>query len=147
MARDARRHGLPGAALVGHVEHCLRRATLCDAVRDVRMTKDGIDLSGRQQQRRCIGRALSPRPEVLLMDEPTGSIDPIAATAIGDLLLRPKVDHSILVMPHSTMEARRISGRAALLHLGRLAEVGPTGAICGGARSPEARAFIAGRIG
>jgi phosphate transport system ATP-binding protein len=149
VAWGARLHGIvrDRADLEAHVEHCLRRANLWDEVRDVLRSKAGTELSGGQQQRLCIARALSTRPEVLLMDEPTGSIDPVATRAIEDLLVELRPDHAIIVITHSMMEARRIADRVAVFHLGRLVEVGPTKDVFAAPRTPEARAFIAGRVG
>jgi phosphate transport system ATP-binding protein len=149
VAYPARLHGIVRgrAALDAHVEDCLRRARLWDEVADILHTARGTDLSGGQQQRLCIARALSQRPDVLLMDEPTGSIDPIATEAIEDLLLELKADHAIVVITHSMMEARRIADRVAVFHLGRLVEIGPTERVFTDPVSPEARRFIAGRTG
>lgn len=142
-------HGLVTnkADMEAHVEDCLRRANLWDEVKDHLHDMDGTDLSGGQQQRLCIARALSTQPEVLLMDEPTGSIDPIATAKIEDLLLKLRLDHSIIIITHSMMEARRISDRVAFFHLGEMLEIGPTAQVFDHAATPEARRFIAGKSG
>ena len=149
VAYGAQIHGITRdrAELEAHVEDCLRRAHLWDEVKDKLHTMEGTELSGGQQQRLCIARALSTKPEVLLMDEPTGSIDPIATAAIEDLMLSLKPDHSIVVVTHSMMEARRLADRVAYFHLGRLLEIGPTEQVFTAARSDEARRFIAGKFG
>jgi phosphate transport system ATP-binding protein len=149
VAWGARIHALAekGSEMDGHVESCLRRARLWDEVKDTLHTKSGQDLSGGQQQRLCIARALSTEPEVLLMDEPTGSIDPIATAHIEDLLLDLRQDHAIIIITHSMMEARRIADRVAYFHLGRILEIGPTETMFANAHTPEARDFIAGRFG
>jgi phosphate transport system ATP-binding protein len=149
VAYGPRIHGLCSgqADLDAHVEDCLRRAELWDEVKDDLHSRRGTDLSGGQQQRLCIARALSTRPEVLLMDEPTGSIDPIATQKVEDLLLALKTECAIVVITHSMMEARRIADRVAFFHLGRLLEIGPTAAVFGAPRTPECRRFIAGRTG
>lgn len=149
VAYGARIHGLTDTqdALDALVEDCLRRAHLWDEVKDDMHTKGGLDLSGGQQQRLCIARALSTLPEVLLMDEPTGSIDPIATAKVEDLMLDLKRDHGIVVVTHSMMEAHRIADRVAYFHLGELREIGPTEQLFSSARDPEARAFIAGKFG
>jgi len=149
VAYGARIHGLTRdrAELAAHVEDCLRRAHLWDEVKDILHTADGTSLSGGQQQRLCIARALSTKPEVLLMDEPTGSIDPIATAKIEDLMEALRPDHSIVVVTHSMMEARRIADRVAYFHLGRLLEIGDTEQVFTAARAPEARRFIAGKFG
>jgi phosphate transport system ATP-binding protein len=149
VAYAPRIHGLfaDDAALDLWVEDCLRRAHLWDEVKDDLRRRDGTDLSVGQQQRLCIARALSARPEVLLMDEPTGSIDPIATAHVEALLSELKTDHAIIVITHSMAEAARIADRVAYFHLGRLLEIGPTDRVFSGAATPEARAFIAGAFG
>ena len=149
VAYGAQLHGLmrDRADLEGHVEDCLRRAHLWDEVKDHLHDMDGTALSGGQQQRLCIARALGTQPEVLLMDEPTGSIDPIATAKVEDLMLDLKPDHSIVVVTHSMMEARRIADRVAYFHLGRLLEQGPADQVFTAARSDEARRFIEGKFG
>jgi len=149
VAYGARIHGLADGhdALDALVEDCLRRAHLWDEVKDDMHSRSGLDLSGGQQQRLCIARALSTLPEVLLMDEPTGSIDPIATAHVEELMLDLKRDHAIVVVTHSMMEAHRIADRVAYFHLGELREIGPTEQVFTAARDPEARAFIAGKFG
>jgi phosphate transport system ATP-binding protein len=132
------------ADLNAHVEDCLRRAHLWDEVKDCLHSADGTTLSVGQQQRLCIARALSTKPDILLLDEPTGSIDPIATAAIEDLMLRLKSDLAIIVITHSMMEARRVADRVAYFHLGRLLEIGPTAAVFDNPQTPEARRFIEG---
>ncbi len=149
VAYPARIHGLTNgrSELDNHVETCLRRATLWDEVKDHLHSKNGTDLSGGQQQRLCIARALSTMPDVLLMDEPTGSIDPIATSKIEELMLDLRADHSVVVITHSMMEARRIADRVAYFHMGRLLEIGPNNIIFGQAQTAECRAFVEGRFG
>lgn len=149
VAYGARIHGLmpDRAELDSHVEYCLRRADLWDEVKDELHSKEGTALSGGQQQRLCIARALATLPEVMLMDEPTGSIDPIATARVEELMQDLRADHSVVVITHSMMEARRVADRVAYFHLGRLLEIGPTAEIFAHARSREARAFIAGKFG
>lgn len=142
-------HGLTAnaAELADHVEKCLRRADLWDEVKDDLHRKSGLELSLGQQQRLCIARALSNKPEVLLMDEPTGSIDPIATERVERLLLDLKSDHAIVLITHSMAEARRIADRVAVFHMGWLVESGPVSAVFNRPATPEARAFLAGRTG
>jgi phosphate transport system ATP-binding protein len=149
VAYAARLHGLVRSRkqLEDHVETCLRRADLWDEANDQLHSVSGIDLSGGQQQRLCIARALSVAPEVLLMDEPTGSIDPVATARIETLMLNLKRDHSIVVVTHSMMEARRVADRVAFFHSGELLEIGRTMEIFQSARSEKLRRFIAGKIG
>ncbi|MBY5934544.1 phosphate ABC transporter ATP-binding protein [Tateyamaria omphalii] len=149
VAYPARLHGLTRnrKALKIHVEQCLRRAGLWDEVVEHLTVKSGTELSGGQQQRLCVARALSTSPEVLLMDEPTGSIDPIATQRIEDLLLELKRDQAIVIITHSMAQARRIADRVAYFHLGKLLELQPTEAMFTAPRTTEARAFIAGKMG
>lgn len=149
VAYGPRIHGLTGSAgeLDAHVETCLRRVHLWDEVKDDLHRKTGYDLSGGQQQRLCIARAISTLPEVLLMDEPTGSIDPIATARVEDLLTELRADHSVVVITHSMAEAARIADRVACFHLGRLVEIGPTDRLFAAPVTPEARAFLHGQTG
>ncbi len=149
VAYGPRIHGLTRnkSELADHVEYCLRRAHLWDEVKDDLHVKEGTALSGGQQQRLCIARALSNRPDVMLMDEPTGSIDPIATGKIEELMTDLRADHSVVVVTHSMMEARRVADRVAYFHLGRLLEIGPTEVMFGAAHTREARAFISGKFG
>jgi len=149
VAYGARINGLvrTKSEMHDHVEDCLRRAHLWDEVKDGLHTHAGTDLSGGQQQRLCVARALGTQPDVLLMDEPTGSIDPIATAKVEELMLELKVDHSIVVVTHSMMQARRVADRVAYFHLGRLLELGPTEDVFTSARTPEAKRFIEGKFG
>jgi phosphate transport system ATP-binding protein len=149
VAYGARIHGLVHgrAETDAFVECCLRRAHLWDEVKHDLHGIEGTRLSGGQQQRLCIARALSTRPDVLLMDEPTGSIDPIATAKIEDLLLALRGDCAIVIITHSMMEARRIADRVAFFHVGRLLEIGPTAEVFERPRTTECRRFIAGRTG
>lgn len=149
VAYGARLHGLvrDGAELAAHVETCLRRAHLWDEVKDDLHRLSGSDLSGGQQQRLCIARALAIQPEVLLMDEPTGSVDPISTAKIEELVLELKCDHAIVIVTHSMMQARRIADRVAYFHLGQLLEIGPTEQVFTQAATQQARNFIAGKFG
>lgn len=149
VAYGAQIHGLTRskAELDAHVESCLRRAHLWDEVKDGLHKLQGTDLSGGQQQRLCVARALSTQPDILLMDEPTGSIDPIATAKVEELVMSLKQDHAVVVITHSMMEARRVADRVAYFHLGELLEIGPTEQMFTAAQRPEAKAFIAGKFG
>jgi phosphate transport system ATP-binding protein len=130
-----------------HVERCLRRADIWDEVKDILHAETGIDLSVGQQQRLCIARALATEPEVLLMDEPTGSIDPIATQRVETLILDLRRGHSIIVITHSMMGALRIADRVAMFHMGRLVEIGPTRQIFEDPQVQQTQSFIHGTIG
>ncbi|MEL6452400.1 MAG: phosphate ABC transporter ATP-binding protein [Pseudomonadota bacterium] len=149
VAYGARIHGLMRnrAEMDAHVEACLHRAGLLDEVADALHTRSGVDLSGGQQQRLCIARALATQPEVLLMDEPTGSIDPVSTERIEALLLELKLDHAVVIITHSMAQAQRIADRVAYFHLGRLLELSPAEAFFNDPQTPQARAFVAGKVG
>ncbi|MQY41994.1 ATP-binding cassette domain-containing protein [Epibacterium sp. SM1969] len=149
VAYGARIHGLmnSSADLDAHVENCLRRAFLWDEVKDHLHTKQGTSLSGGQQQRLCVARALATQPDVLLMDEPTGSVDPVATAKLEALMLELKSSHSIVVVTHSMMEAKRIADRVAYFHLGQLLEIGSTQMIFDHPADPRTRAFVGGKFG
>lgn len=149
VAYGARIHGLKSSRqeMAEHVEYCLRRAHLWNEVKDHLHTKQGTQLSGGQQQRLCIARALATQPEIMLMDEPTGSIDPIATAKVEELMVSLRQDHSIVIVTHSMMEARRVADRIAYFHLGELVELGQTEQIFTKARDPRTKAFVAGKFG
>lgn len=149
VAYGAGIHGLTRgkAEMAEHVETCLRRAGLWAEVKDEVHTKLGTDLSGGQQQRLCVARALATKPDVLLMDEPTGSIDPIATALIEDLMMELKQDHAVVIITHSMAEARRIADRVAYFHLGKLLEIAPTEMLFTAPQTAEARSFVEGRTG
>ena len=149
VAYGARIHGLAQSReeLDAIVESCLRRADLWDEVKDGLHRIDGLELSGGQQQRLCIARALSTDPEVLLMDEPTGSIDPIATARVEELMDQLRQAHAIVIVTHSMMEARRVADRVAFFHLGRLVEIGATEDIFLRPKTELCRRFIEGKMG
>jgi phosphate transport system ATP-binding protein len=149
VAYGARIHGLErdGLGMDAHVEDCLRRAFLWDEVKNDLNTLEGVDLSGGQQQRLCIARALGTRPKVLLMDEPTGSIDPIATKKVEQLILELRKTHAVVVVTHSMMEARRIADRVAMFYLGRLVEIGPTEQMFEHPVDPHTKNFMHGVMG
>lgn len=149
VAYGARIHGLVRnpADMDAHVESCLRRAHLWDEVKDGLHEQDGTALSGGQQQRLCIARALGTQPDVLLMDEPTGSIDPIATQKVEELMVEIAKTQSVVVITHSMMQARRIADRVAYFHLGELVDIGPTEMMFQFPRDPRMRAFVAGKLG
>lgn len=149
VAYGARLHGLSTSAddLHALVEECLRRADIWHEVRDHLHKKAGTDLSGGQQQRLCIARALSTEPDILLMDEPTGSIDPIATDHIEGLMADLKTSHSLVIVTHSMMQARRISDRVAHFHMSQLTEIGPTDEIFDAPKDPRTHRFITGAVG
>jgi phosphate transport system ATP-binding protein len=149
VAYGARIHGLAreGRELDGFVETCLRRANLWEEVKDHLHSMSGFDLSGGQQQRLCVARALSTNPDVLLLDEPSGSIDPISTAKLENLLLELKKDHAIVLITHSLMQARRIADRVVHFHLGRIMEIGSTAEVFMSPKSNKTREFVSGAFG
>ena len=149
VAYGARIHGLAPepADMDSLVESCLRRADLWEDVKDILHSELGGHLSVGQQQRLCIARALGTNPEVLLMDEPTGSIDPIATKRVERLILELRGAHAIIIVTHSMMEARRIADRVAMFYMGRLVEIGPVAQMFEQPRVMQTQNFIHGRTG
>ncbi|MEO1001208.1 MAG: phosphate ABC transporter ATP-binding protein, partial [Pseudomonadota bacterium] len=148
IAYGARLHGLVAsrAELDDHVESCLRRADLWDEVKD-RLEVSGLDLSGGQQQRLCIARALSTNPDFLLMDEPCGSIDPIATAHIEALVIELKRRLPIVIITHNMEQAKRVADRVAFFKMGELLEVGETGQVFDAPRHAETEGFVSGAYG
>jgi len=107
----------------------------------------GTSLSGGQQQRLCIARALAVRPEVLLMDEPCSSLDPIATAKVESLLERLKTEYTVVVVTHNLAQARRISDGTAFFYLGKVVETGPTEKIFGAAVEKLTENYVNGRFG
>jgi phosphate transport system ATP-binding protein len=147
VAYGPRLNGAPTRAqLDDAVEQALRRAALWDEVKD-RLRANALGLSGGQQQRLCIARALANEPEVLLLDEPTASLDPIATQRIEELLYELRRDLTIAIVTHNMQQAARISDRTAFFFLGRLVEAGPTQQLFTSPREERTEAYITGRFG
>jgi phosphate transport system ATP-binding protein len=128
------------------VERCLRDAALWDEVKD-RLSESALGMSGGQQQRLCIARALAVRPEILLMDEPCSALDPIATAKVEELIHELKKDYTIVIVTHSMQQAARVSDRTAFFYLGKLIEYGQTDQIFMNPRDPQTEAYISGRFG
>lgn len=132
--------------LDAHVEECLRKAELWEELKD-RLHEPGTSLSGGQQQRLCIARALSIKPEILLMDEPCSGVDPIASARIEDLINELRDEMSIVIITHNLQQARRLSDRVAFFHLGRLVEYGSTDAIFAAPQHEMTQKYVHGIYG
>ena len=128
------------------VEAALQGASLWDEVKD-QLRKSGLALSGGQQQRLCIARAIAAEPEVLLMDEPTSAIDPVATLKIEDLVLRLRERFTIVIVTHNMQQAARISDRTAFFYKGRIVEVGPPPQIFTAPKEKKTEEYITGRFG
>jgi phosphate transport system ATP-binding protein len=128
------------------LEESLRLAALWDEVKDI-LDRPGISLSGGQQQRLCIARALAVQPDVLLMDEPCSSLDPIATMRIEDLIQTLKEKISIVIVTHNMQQASRCSDKTAFFYLGRLIEYSDTRTIFTNPMNPQTEAYVSGRFG
>ncbi|MDW8064202.1 MAG: phosphate ABC transporter ATP-binding protein PstB [Anaerolineae bacterium] len=133
------------------VERCLRAAALWDEVKD-KLHQNALTLSGGQQQRLCIARALATEPEVLLMDEPASSLDPIATMKIEDLMRELTREYTIVIVTHNMQQAARVSDYTVFMlageeRVGRLIEFGPTQQIFTRPRDRRTEDYITGRFG
>jgi phosphate transport system ATP-binding protein len=128
------------------VERTLRRAALWDEVKD-RLAAPGLSLSVGQQQRLCIARALAVEPDVLLMDEPCASLDPIATAHIEDLLSTLKATYTIVMVTHSMQQAARVSDETAFFLNGELIEATRTDALFTAPRDRRTEDYITGKFG
>ena len=128
------------------VERSLQQAALWEEVRD-RLHRPASGISGGQQQRLCIARALSVSPDVLLMDEPTSALDPISTSKIEDLVIELKKQYTIVIVTHNMQQAGRISDRTAFFLNGVLIEWGRTKEIFLNPSDPRTEAYISGRFG
>lgn len=128
------------------VELALRRAALWDEVKD-RLDESALALSGGQQQRLCIARVLAMEPEVLLLDEPTASLDPMSTQKVEDLVYQLSQDITIVFVTHNMQQAARVSDRTAFLLNGELVEAGPTERIFTNPAEPRTEAYVTGRFG
>jgi len=128
------------------VERALQRAALWDEVKD-RLDTSAVALSGGQQQRLCIARALATSPTVLLLDEPTASLDPLSTQRVEELVYELRSDVTIIIVTHNMQQAARIADRTAFMLAGELVEYAPTNAIFTAPRDPRTEAYITGRFG
>lgn len=148
VAYAPRIHGLfrSRGEIADWVEQCLREANLWDELKD-RLREPGTSLSGGQMQRLCIARALSHKPEVLLMDEPCSALDPIATAKVEELIDRLKKRYAIVIITHNMQQAARVSQRTAFFHLGELLEVGDTEDVFLHPRTAQCAAYVTGTYG
>jgi len=128
------------------VKRSLERATLWDEVKDD-LKKPGTSISGGQQQRLCIARAIALQPEVILMDEPTSALDPIASAKIERLVVELKRDYTVGIVTHNMQQASRVSDYTAFLYLGELIEFGQTKEIFESPKNPLTEKYITGEFG
>jgi phosphate transport system ATP-binding protein len=134
------------AELDSVVERSLRQAALWDEVKD-RLKSSAMALSGGQQQRLCLARTIAPTPDVILLDEPTASLDPQGTQRIEELLFELKRDFTIVIVTHNMQQAARVSDTTSFFYLGTLVETGPTRQIFTAPRNEQTEAYITGRFG
>ena len=147
IAYGPRTHGVRSKAKLDDiVEQSLRQAAIWDEVKD-RLKKSALGMSGGQQQRLCIARALAVQPEVLLMDEPTSALDPISTSKIEDLSVELKKDYTIVMVTHNMQQAARISDKTAFFLLGEVVEYGETEQIFSMPKDKRTEDYITGRFG
>ncbi len=137
---------LPRAELDAVVERSLRQAALWDEVKD-RLGASAMALSGGQQQRLCIARTVAPSPDVVLLDEPTASLDPQGTQRIEELLFELKRTFTIVIVTHNMQQAARVSDTTTFFYLGTMVETGPTRQIFTAPRNEQTEAYITGRFG
>ena len=147
IAYGPRTHGIRSKAKLDDiVEKALRDAAIWDEVKD-RLKKSALGMSGGQQQRLCIARALAVQPEVLLMDEPTSALDPISTSRIEDLAVELKKNYTIVMVTHNMQQAARISDKTAFFLLGEVIEYGDTMTLFSMPKNKRTEDYITGRFG
>jgi phosphate transport system ATP-binding protein len=147
VASGLKLSGIKDKKLISEVvEEALRGAVLWDEVKN-ELGKPGMSLSGGQQQRLCIARALAMQPEVILMDEPTSSLDPIATSKIEELVRKLKEHVTIVIVTHNMQQAARISDFTAFMYLGEMIEYGPTVQIFRNPQKELTERYISGKFG
>jgi phosphate transport system ATP-binding protein len=128
------------------VKRSLEQATLWEEVKDD-LKKPGTSISGGQQQRLCIARAIALQPEVILMDEPCSALDPIATARIEELIVELKSDFTVVIVTHSMQQAARVSDFTAFMYLGQLIEYGETSDVFEKPKSELTEKYITGKFG
>lgn len=147
VAYGPRIHGIKKKSQLDEiVEKSLKQAAIWDEVKD-RLKKNALGMSGGQQQRICIARALAVEPEVILMDEPTSALDPISTLKIEDLAVELKEKYTIIIVTHNMQQASRISDKTAFFLTGDVIEYGDTEAIFNNPVQKKTEDYITGRFG
>ena len=147
IAYGPRLHGTRSRVMLDEiVERSLRQAAIWDECKD-RLKKSALGMSGGQQQRLCIARALAVEPEILLMDEPTSALDPISTSKIEDLALELKEKYTIIIVTHNMQQALRIADKTAFFLLGELVEFDDTNTLFSKPRDKRTEDYITGRFG
>jgi phosphate transport system ATP-binding protein len=147
IAYGPRTHGVKNKAQLDEiVQRSLEGAALWDEVKD-RLKRSALGISGGQQQRLCLARALAVEPEILLMDEPTSALDPISTLKIEDLMTDLKKDYTIIIVTHNMQQAGRVADRTAFFLLGEMIEYDYTSNILGNPRDERTERYVSGRFG
>ena len=147
VAYGPRTHGITNKVQLDEiVESALRGAAIWDEVKD-RLKKNALGMSGGQQQRLCIARALAVQPKILLMDEPTSALDPISTSRIEELVMELKEKYTIVMVTHNMQQAVRVSDHTAFFLLGELVEFGKTDDIFSQPQDKRTEDYITGRFG
>lgn len=147
IAYGPRTHGIHNKVKLDEiVERSLRGAAIWDEVKD-RLKKSALGMSGGQQQRLCIARALAVEPDVLLMDEPTSALDPISTSKIEDLAVELKEKYTIIMVTHNMQQAARISDKTAFFLLGEVVEFDKTDKLFSKPQDKRTEDYITGRFG
>lgn len=147
IAYGPRTHGIHSRAKLDEiVEKSLRDAAIWEECKD-RLKKNALGMSGGQQQRLCIARALAVQPEVILMDEPTSALDPISTSKIEDLVLELKKDYTIVIVTHNMQQATRISDKTVFFLLGEIIEADSTEKLFSMPSDKRTENYITGRFG
>ncbi len=147
IAYGPRTHGIKSKSQLDEiVEKSLKNAAIWDEVKND-LKKNALRISGGQQQRICIARALAVNPEVLLMDEPTSALDPISTAKIEDLVQELKSDYTIVMVTHNMQQATRVSDKTAFFLTGEVIETGKTEDIFSVPKDRRTEDYITGRFG
>lgn len=147
IAYGPRTHGIKKKAVLDEiVETSLKQASVWDECKD-RLKKSALGMSGGQQQRLCIARALAVKPEVILMDEPTSALDPISTLKIEELCRQLKNDYTIIIVTHNMQQATRLSDKTAFFLHGEIVEFDRTEKIFSSPRKQKTLEYITGRFG
>ena len=147
IAYGPRTHGIKAKSKLDEiVERSLKHAAIWDETKD-RLKKSALGMSGGQQQRLCIARALAVEPEVLLMDEPTSALDPISTSKIEDLVWELKDKYTIIMVTHNMQQAARVSDKTAFFLLGEAVEFDDTQKIFSKPKDKRTEDYITGRFG
>ena len=147
IAYGPRIHGIKSRVKLDEiVERSLKQAAIWDECKD-RLKKSALGMSGGQQQRLCIARALAVEPQILLMDEPTSALDPISTSKIEDLAMELKEKYTIVIVTHNMQQAARIADKTAFFLLGEIVEFDDTEKMFSTPRDKRTEDYITGRFG